>query len=177
MKKIFNLFLALPLLFAASCSDDNDIPQVSINLETSGYWKVDNDSRLYLVEGETLYVDGLYVKSLEGKEALISQATYYLNGFGYADPLLAPYKIKIPSEVLREGNNILMAAMTLAVVDYPVSVAEARWDIVLVSSEEELPQGAVYVPASNIPDDYEGEAPENRGDDNGTDAQSETGVE
>ena len=146
MKKLFNILFALPLLLTVACSNDNDIPNVSLSIETSGCWKVDNDSRIYVVEGDTMMINGIYVQSLDGKKAAITSATYYLNTIPYSEPFMAPYSTIIPSAYLKEGNNLLAASMIIGVVDYPIQSALAEWTVTLVPTKEDLPDGAVYTP-------------------------------
>ena len=63
MKKLVYLLLALPLMvIAAACSDDDsNLPDVSIHVDYKNAKVVDR--QVYVVKGDTLVVDSIYVKS------------------------------------------------------------------------------------------------------------------
>ena len=76
MKKLYYvLLMALPVLYFASCDDDNNLPDVDVSIQVDGGVSV--DGKIYVVQGDTLKVESINViNNEEGKEAIITSATY-----------------------------------------------------------------------------------------------------
>ena len=72
MKKLYyTLLLALPMLYLASCDDDNNLPDVDVSIQIDG--GVGVDGAIYVVQGDTLKIEGINViNNEEGKEAIIT---------------------------------------------------------------------------------------------------------
>lgn len=142
MKKLLYLaMLLLPLGFmAASCSDDNDLPDVDV---TVCYDNVVMDNNiLYVVQGDTLKVEGIDCKGNDGKQALVSNVTYYLNGFPQIHPYFAPYGVGLDTGVLETGRYVLTMGMNILQVDKTMSSGMIDQSFIVVKSADDLPNGA-----------------------------------
>lgn len=151
MKKLFSLLLlALPLTFlATSCSDDDDLPNVDITVKMSNCKKLDNT--IYVVRGQTLDIDGITVKNLDGdKPALITQATYYWDYYVLGTSVIAPYGFQIatvaPTEEVEGtplGKHLLVIEMPVLAEDKSVATGIVDFVVQVVESEDQIPADAV----------------------------------
>lgn len=159
MKKFKSLLLlALPLIFMASCSDSDDVPDVSIDYDITGYYQVPNDQTLYITPDCPLTVQSLSIVSLEGKPASLGNVAYNANGVQFYVTAIPPYNTAVPVKLFQEGKNMLTIQMNILVQGYSVYDAAMFFPVILVPDEESLPAGAVYVPnplEDNTPEEAE----------------------
>ena len=64
MKKIYYLFLLLPLLSFFSCSDDKDFSPVDMTITLDGVTLFNNN--FYMVQGDDLTIAALEAKAIVG---------------------------------------------------------------------------------------------------------------
>lgn len=143
MKRFLYLFVcALPLLFIASCDDDEkDLPNVDITLQISGGEFV--DGQIYVVQDSTLTVDAVNVINNEqGKKAIITYADYFWNSRFIGQSVVAPYgiEINIPEE-MPVGKYSLQLNAPVYAVDKSPAFACVIYTVNVVSSVEEIPEG------------------------------------
>ena len=95
MKKIFSLLaMALSLAFVTTSCDDNDLPDVDINIAVSNAEIVDH--QMYVVRGDTLKIESINVRNNEaGKPAAITEASYYWDGYFLGEAWQAPFAFNI----------------------------------------------------------------------------------
>ena len=139
MKKFLYLFLcSLPLLFATACSDDDDAPDVSINLEISG--GVVSNGTIYGVADSTLTVDAIEVVNHDGKTATLANVFYFWDGIPMGPSPAYPYgyEMTLPEA---PGDHVLSIEANLLVVDKPIYNTLLRYRVTVVESEEQLPEG------------------------------------
>lgn len=143
MKKFFRmmllpLMLCLPFATITSCSDDDDLPDVNLSIEIDGGKAV--GEVIYVVKGETLKITSVNITNNEqGKNALITSATYFLDGFRLGTVILPPFpyditfereqsvgdhNLEILCDVAAEGK-----ALGIALISYHVKVVEDASDI------------------------------------------------
>ncbi len=79
MKKLFYLLFVLPLAFFASCDDDDDMAQVDLTLTLSGVTLSEGD--YYAVQGDTIKIDGVNVKSLTNQAATVTGVRDFFDGY------------------------------------------------------------------------------------------------
>lgn len=149
MKKILSLLLlALPLTFAlSSCSDEDDMPNVDMSLNISGGTMVDNT--IYLVQGDTLVINGINVTNNEaGKAAAVTAATYFWDYTRLGTAMLPPYGFKIittkavdnlPGTPL--GRHLLEIECPLIAVDKEVATAIMAYTVQVVENADDIPAG------------------------------------
>ena len=77
MKRLYLFLLALlPVIGLTSCSSEDDLPQVDIQVTYSG--ATDIYEVLYVVQGNKLNIDAITVTPLDGtKRATIGATAYY----------------------------------------------------------------------------------------------------
>ena len=76
MKKLLYLLLLLPLGLFSSCDDDNDMPDVTMNVSMSNV--VQYDGITYVVAGDVIKVNGVTVKPVTGGNAAIAGGVTYI---------------------------------------------------------------------------------------------------
>lgn len=142
MKKLLYLaLLLLPLGFmAASCSDDNDLPDVDVTVVYDNV--VMENNVLYVVQGDIMKVTGIDCKGNDGKQALVNNVTYYLNGLPQIHPIFAPYGVGIDTGMLEPGRYVLTMGMNILQVDKSISTGMIDQSFIVVKTAEELPDGA-----------------------------------
>lgn len=163
MKKFLSLLFILPLLAVgvSSCHDDDDTPDVSMSISISNAKNI--DGQIYLVSGDTLYIDSVNIKNNEeGKSALISSATYYWNGFRLGTSILYPYgfaiattKYQINNQGVatgtKPGQYLLAIEAPVAAEDKSLGLAVLTYVVNVVSDPADIPSGPSSQEAPTIP--------------------------
>lgn len=142
------MLLALPMAFAfTSCDDDNDLPDVTMGITVSD--AVQNGDMIYVVQGDTLKIDGIEVKNNEaGKNAAITSATYYWDGVPQGVSIISPYgfdliTVQTTDEVQGTplGNHQLVINCPLLAEDKEVATAVLSYTVKVVQSADDIPDG------------------------------------
>ena len=163
MKKILSLLFILPLLAVGftSCDDDDDTPNVSMSISISNAKNI--DGQIYMVSGDTLYVDSVNIKNNEeGKTALISSATYYWNGYRLGTTALYPFGFAIATTKYtvneqgvatgtKPGQYLLEIETPVAAEDKALGIAVLTYVVNVVSDPSEIPSGKSSPNASTTP--------------------------
>ena len=140
MKKSIYLSFLLPLVLLASCSSDDDLADVNVNLTLDGVTVADNN--FYTVEGNDVTVENLSVTSLTDKPATIVNARYFLNGVPLV-PSFSQYEtIGFSTTGLKPGSYNFEIAATVLQVDKSITAIASSYTINVVENEENLPEGA-----------------------------------
>lgn len=140
MKKLSYLLLLLPLSFLFSCSNDKDFSPVDLTLTLSGV-TMSNDN-FYTVAGETVTIDNLEAKAIDGTNSGVSNLVFYLNGVPLVGQPGNPFNGEINTENLPAGTY------TLGVTGYMLQEGASLMDfassysLTIVSSEDDLPADA-----------------------------------
>lgn len=138
MKKFLYLLLFLPLgLIAASCGDDDKVPDVGLQATISG--GVVQDNVIYVAQGEPLVIEQLSIVNHTGKDAAIGVVNYYIDGVPAGQSLLAPYGFELYTDNLPVGNHLLTADMPIYVVDYPICFGAFSFSVKVVEADTDLP--------------------------------------
>lgn len=162
MKKLFYLLIALPLAFFASCSNDDDLPQVDLTLTVSGVTQYDN--AFYAVQGEEesgtdgqksdadseenevptniISIEGLTAKSLTNKNATVVNAVYYLDGRILPPSFETSYVCQIPTDMLGIGTHTLSVTANVLQEDKSIANTALNFPLKIVANYEDLPAGA-----------------------------------
>lgn len=140
MKKLLTLLLALPLLASLSaCHDDDDLPDVTLNVTYSN--AVIADNMLYVVHGDTLQIDSVQAtpSKPDGKAVKLLAVAYRLNGWLVANVPFPPFGVKIPTDNLQTGDYSLgIEAPVLQVNKEPATIFAVR-KVRIVSDSTEIP--------------------------------------
>lgn len=145
MKKLFySLLLAvLPVMAMslASCSNDDDLPDVNIALDVENGTMV--DGTIYVVQGDTLNVSGITVTNNEaGKGATLTNVRYYIDGYFYGESLYAPFPAyEITTESTPVGTYDLGVSCTVLAVDKSIATAALNYPFKVVASVDDIPGG------------------------------------
>ena len=164
MKKLVYLLLALPLMvIAAACSDDDsNLPDVSIHVDYKNAKVVDR--QVYVVKGDTLVVDPIYVKSnREGKNAaIVGGVSYWWDGVPYSFRLpngtlvnlnpVPPYRVTVPTAEAEVGDHSLTLLMNIAQEGSELASAAAGITVNVVASADDIP--ATSEPSESMQADY-----------------------
>lgn len=138
MKKLLYFLLLLPLTFvAASCDDDNDVPDVDITTTVSGDGVVVNNRTIYAVPGDTISLD-FTMKNHSGKEGNLGVINLYLDRVMIAQ-VLPGEPFKFSTEGMPVGRHLLQASMPVFVVDYPICWGYSDYVIQLVDNRSDIP--------------------------------------
>lgn len=173
MKKLFYLLLMLPLAFFASCSDDDDLPQVDLTLTLSGVTQYDD--AFYAVKAETsdigteavatdtedgkddetlpegvITIDSFTAQSLNGKDASVANVTFFIDGLFVPPSFNTPYVCAISTENLPVGTHTLSVTANVLQVDKSIANAALNYPLKIVASAEELPAGAPAIGTYSI---------------------------
>lgn len=138
------LLAMIPLMFAvSSCSDDNDLPNVEFNIQIEGGTYL--DGTLYVVQGNTLEIQSITVTNKEeNKAAAIASAAYYWDGYYLGTNFIAPYGYEImTNEDTPLGNHVLQINSPLMAVGKELATSVIVYDVKVVQTEEDMPQGGV----------------------------------
>ncbi len=165
MKKLFYLLFMLPLAFLASCSSDDDFPEVDLTFTLSGVTQYDD--AFYAVRststGETeeqeplddsasdeeevkegvIIIDGLTAKSLTNQNAAVANAVYWLDGRLWLQR-------EIPTAILEPGTHIITIEANVLQVDKTLANVQLRYPVNIVASAEDLPADAPEIGTYSI---------------------------
>lgn len=155
MKRILYLLFVIPLLgLISSCSDDKDLPQVSLSLDYSG--ATEQDGTIYVVQGDTLDITALRAVPAEGtKAATITNVTYFWDGIPQGLFPVSPFPISIKTADMELGKHYLGVNATILQVDKEIGFAVTQFPIMIVASDAEQPgegDGGTINPDTRITD-------------------------
>lgn len=140
MKKLLYLLLALPLMLV-SCSNDDDYPEVRVGVDYTGATTV--DGTLYVVRGDTLNIDSVYVTPIDAsKPAVISSVTYVLNGVSLGIAPTSPYSLSILTEPLKAGKYDLRLQMGVFQNGKTPGIAYVTLPVAVVDNASQIPSGS-----------------------------------
>lgn len=140
MKKLFYLFLLLPLFGLIACDDDNDLPQVDLTLTLSGV-TLDNES-FYTVSGNEITIEGISTTPLNGKPSSVQNVIFYFDGVPLVGDPGQPFMGTFSTEGISAGTHSVDATGYVLQEGSPISNFAASFDLVIVETAEDLPVGA-----------------------------------
>lgn len=135
MKKYLYFLLALPMLLFASCSNDDDLPQVDMEITYSG--AVEVDGTLYVPEGQNFAIESITATPLKGyKEATIGATAYYWNYQYLGTSIEAPFGLTFNTADMPTGDYMLQINSTIYQVDRSVGIAYFTYHVKVVPADE-----------------------------------------
>ena len=140
MKKIFFLLLFLPLSFMFSCTKDDDLAQVDLTLTLDNVTELNGN--FYTISGNEISIEGVDVKSLNGKPATITNVIFYFEGRPIA--VLPGYMAtgEINTSGLKDGTYTLSLTGQVLEEGKTITDIAANYSLTIVSNEENIPEEA-----------------------------------
>ena len=138
MKKLLYLLLLLPLAFMASCSDDDDTPNVQITV-TFENAAMGSDNVMYAVQEKDypFKVQSITVKPLSGKAAGLSMVGYSLDYEPLGVAAVEPFGVNLGSLPL--GNHLLMMNFSILQVDKSIFQSQLQFYFKVVEKASDIP--------------------------------------
>lgn len=154
MKRLNFLALALvavlPLIFT-SCSNDDDLPEVDLSVAFSG--ASEQDGILYVVQGDDLVIEGLYVTPVAGtKKATLGATAYYWDYQFIGTSMMEPFGMSFNTARLPVGDYLLQINTTVFQVDKSVGIAYITFPVKVVEAAQ-LPEGLIQKQGGTITPD------------------------
>lgn len=138
MKKLFYLLLlALPVLGFSSCSDDDDVPDVTMSATISGATRVDN--ALYAVAGDVIDIQSVNITDNNNKGAAIGSAEYFWDNMYIGSSIVAPFGKEIDTTGVPAGTHQLKIKVSVYVVDYAPCIGYLVYPVNIVESADDIP--------------------------------------
>ena len=139
MKKFLYLLFTLPLIgLLSACDNDDDAPQVSIQVDYEG--AVNVDGTLYVVQGEPFSITAVTVTPDQGTgNALVGPVSYAWNYVYAGTSEIAPYGVTFDTSVMNTGNHLLQISGTIAQVNKPLAALNLAYRVKVVASAEDIP--------------------------------------
>lgn len=137
MKKFLYLLFALPLLVFSACHDDDDVPNVDLDIQLSGVTVKDNV--IYVVQGEPITIESVSLVNNTDKKGTLGVVSYYWDYMRVGSQVISPYTATFETTNEPVGNHLLALDCGIYVEDYPVCFGVAQFKVKIVSSADELP--------------------------------------
>lgn len=148
MKKFLYLLFALPMLMLSACHDDDNVPNVDLDIQFSGVTVKDNV--IYVVQGEPITVESVSLINNTDKNGTLGVVTYYWDYYRVGSQVVSPYTATFETASEPVGNHILSLDCGIYVEDYPVCFGVAQFKVKVVASADDLPaDGEVNPTISN----------------------------
>lgn len=141
MKKLLYLLLLLPLGFMASCDKNDDLASFDMTLTLSGVTQ--SDGNFYAVAGDEVSIENLQVVPTGGKATSVANVMFFLNNAPlFANPWDLNQPISFSTTGLQPGLYNVGVTGNLLQVDQSIQNFVANYNLVIVGSAEDLPEGA-----------------------------------
>lgn len=142
MKKFILFLLALPVMafVATSCNDDDDnLPQVDINFSYQN--AVVSANEVYVVQPDTFVVESINVTASRPNHVAtcVGPVNYWLDGNAIGSTFVAPFGVRIPTEVLSLGRHTLTVNMGIAEEGSALATAVSKITFNVVADEADIP--------------------------------------
>lgn len=153
MKKLlYACLMALPLAFVAtSCDDDENLPNVELNVAVSGGKFI--DGTLFVVQGDTISIDSVTVTNLDkGKAAMLVSATYYWDAFCLGTAIVQPFKFQIvTNDSTPVGQHLLQIETPILADDKSAAIGLLNYSVQVVADSLDVPQKTPSNPIVTAP--------------------------
>lgn len=144
MKKLLYLLLVLPFaMMMASCSDDDDLPNVTVTMDFGN--AVVQDGTIYVAQADTLLLNNIVTKAVDSNQsATLANVRYFWNYVPAPYLTWSPLPMEIPIAQMplsESGNNLLQLDATLLETDKSIAYCNIAVPIRVVATAEDLPAG------------------------------------
>lgn len=139
MKKYLLILLFLPLLALVSCSDEKDLPDVSLDFDLENC--TDVDGTIYVVQGQDMKITAVNVINNEShKHAFITAANYYWDYYYIGSTVQPPFGFEIRiSDATPLGKHILEIESPLYAEGKEPAFSLVAFNVVVVASADDIP--------------------------------------
>lgn len=120
MKKLLLSLIAVPMMLLGftSCSDDDEnLPEVTMNVQISGGVQNPDDNKIYVTEGTPLVFESIEAIPTNHKKTTLGLTTYFLQGVPVAQTITVPFGATIETEGLQPGEYTLQIKTEVYQVD------------------------------------------------------------
>lgn len=138
MKKLLYLLMLLPLAFFGSCHDDNDVPNVDINVNLNNV--VLDNNIVYIVKDTPFEITSIVANGI-GSKALITNVSYYWDNIRVAWSPVAPFNRTFDTSYTQPGTHILALTCEVAQEGKSLGITAMSFNVKVVDSADELPEG------------------------------------
>ncbi|MCH5214267.1 MAG: Ig-like domain repeat protein [Muribaculaceae bacterium] len=140
MKKLIYLLLLLPFAALTSCEKD-DLAPFDMTLTLGGVSQYDGN--FYAVQGDEVTIENLTVDPVGGKNTALSNVMFYIDGRPlWPTPWESVNGITFSTANLPAGTHTIGINGNLLQVDQSLQVFAVEYKLVVVDSDEGLPEGA-----------------------------------
>lgn len=153
MKKLFYLLFLLPLAFLASCSSDDDFPQVDLKFTLDGVYQNESTGAFYAVAGDEVNLGGVTATSLTNQAATVTNPVFYVNGYP-----IRPFPVEdeendqtvftygpVNEYFVVDKVNFITTYVTILQVDKSITNGKIVVPVTVVAEEEDLPSEVLSV--------------------------------
>ncbi|MBD5330935.1 MAG: hypothetical protein HDS00_03420 [Bacteroides sp.] len=138
MRILAAIFLPLAMFLLPSCSDENDLPDVDIDVTYTGATTV--DGTLYVDQTQPFAISSVVATAVrEGHKAGVTNVAYGLDGWVLGVSSNPPFAIEFDTSTLQTGRHLLTLTMTIAEEGCELATAYYATTIQVVASPEEIP--------------------------------------
>ncbi|MDE7154250.1 MAG: hypothetical protein K2O00_07405 [Muribaculaceae bacterium] len=137
MKKFLYLLVALPLFVFSACNDDDDVPNVDLDIQFSGVTV--KDDVIYVVQGEPITIESVSLINNTDKKGTLGVVSYYWDYVRVGSQVISPYTATFETNNEPVGNHLLTLDTGIYVEDYPICFGVAQFKVKIVASADELP--------------------------------------
>lgn len=140
MKKLLYLLLLIPAALFTSCDKDELAPfDMTITLE--GVTQL--DGTFYAVAGQNITIQSLTATPVGGKNTALANVLFNFDGNPiFRDPWDTVGPLTFSTMGFPAGTHYIGLTGNILQVDKPIQELAATYTLVLVPSEEDLPEGA-----------------------------------
>lgn len=142
-KGLFTLvmFTAPALAGLTSCSNDDDLPNVTVSVDYAGAVGNPDTGHLYIVAGNSLDIDAFTATpALDGgKKVTVGAVAYYWNYQLLGTVIAPPFAFAIDTKGLEPGDYMLQLQATVYQVDCSVGLVYVAMPVTVVATEADLP--------------------------------------
>lgn len=137
MKKFLYLLFALPMFMLSACHDDDDVPNVDLDIQFSNV--IVKDNIIYAVQGEPITIESVTLVNHTDKKGTIGVVSYYWDYQRVGSEVVSPYTATFETAGEPVGNHVLSLDCGIYVEDYPVCFGAAQFPVKIVASADDLP--------------------------------------
>lgn len=135
--KYWLLLFIIPL--AASCDHNDDLPDIDVTVTVKGC--VVNENTIYVVKNDGFEVISVDLVNHGKKNAVIGSVVYLWDYARVGDSVTAPYSYKFNTSSTEPGTHLFQMEAAIYAVDYAPAIAFMSYNVVVVESTADLPQG------------------------------------
>lgn len=141
MKKLLYSLMILPMLAVmSSCSDnDNDLPEVDMQVTISGGEQNADDNKIYIEQGTPLEIESVTAVPRNGKKTSLGLTTYYLNGLPQYQTVTVPFSCTLSTAELAPGEYSFQIKSAVYQVDKTAAFVLMSYDLVVVAPTSDEP--------------------------------------